>query len=199
MKIRILSSLILTVLLLTGCSNQWRDVSPSLDNEEMLNRAMDISSSSLANQLLNDERTAIYFAEGPDKGFGPVHSVVSLLDLSFFGLSEDITVWDLESATVVFLDGYTQNDERRFVLIVEVTPVGQSPVVTTYEDRGYLFTKDEFVVEMASGSKEIVLRSYDLSPTYGNELAGVIQLQVGGYYNGQEQLLGKFSTLFGMQ
>lgn len=193
------------VLFLAACSNQWREGSAGISDTELMERLDEVTASSGVgsySDLIEDPRTMIYFAEGPGR-MGPAHSVLSVVDLSWLGLDEETTVWDLDSVTVFFLDGFVGGDEegggeRTFVLIIDaLLKDSETPVSISLETQDYKFTKDGFLARFGDG---IEVFSYDVSKSRRDELASVIQLRIatdngdGNYVD-----IGKISALVGFQ
>ena len=199
--------IILGGLWLSACSYQWREVDHNIDTNTLfdvnLKEAASGASGSAASVflgLLGRANTNIFYAETNGE-FGTPQSVVSVIDLSPFGLPYEYTPYDLKFARVVFLDGFDDSGVRDFALMVELQSVdglASSKIFFRSAQPGQ-FSDHDFVVEMlGDNGAHILLRSFDVSDLYADELAGNIQLKVELVHtDGFQEEIGKFSTLAG--
>ena len=197
----IITFLLVSSLLLGACSTQYRNADAQISEDDLFsvieNTIQNSSSSSTLNDLINDDSTVIYFADsaGP---LGGVESVVSFIDFSWLGMDSELTVWDLEDATVIFLDGFDSDDFRIFYLVVDITDIdgNRTTQVFSSTDGDYVFDDDGAVIYMTDG---IVINSFDIADDVKDEFGGAIQLRVGVERDGGLDYVGKFSTLVGFQ
>lgn len=204
--------LILLLSSLLACSNQWREADPGITDGELLSlldTAVTQSSSSgysVVNDLLDGEfadLTAIYFTEAPGN-MGSVASVLSMMDLGFVdgslrGSSVLDVIDQIEDVKVFFLDGYQSDQRRRFVLITQVKLKDRSSAYTSvYQDTGgFSVDTGEAVIELSNGSSELIVSTFDFDKE-SEELDAVVQLRLSEYGpSGEEEFIGKFSTLAG--
>lgn len=198
-----------------GCSNQWRESNPGVTDDEVF-RVYDevfsmVNSNSnnggfdtdLALDLRQDPISTVYFAES-GAAMGPVASVMSFNDMSFLGSSfqgSNIFNLGLSYVSVVFVDAVSSTNQRYFQLLIKMDGSSfQGPLyfAATSGPGSYDFSSDQFEVLMPlRDGTDLILRSFDLSPTFKDELAGTIQLKAYLVRNGQEFRIGQFSTLTG--
>jgi hypothetical protein len=198
-------SLIFLVLVLSACSNQWREGDAGLSSEKVgsyLDEAMASSSVSSFNastmkSLRDDPNSAVFFAEAPGP-LGTVASLLSLMDFSFLGTSNSKDLWwgSFPYARVFLLDTPTSSG-RKAVLILGLQE-GSTSDLTYHTFAGDSMISDgEYLAELydSSGHEKLALRSFD---TDGDDMKTVIQIKVSDFnLSGQEQYIGKFSTLVG--
>lgn len=199
-------------LLLSGCSYQWREADPGITDDELIDLIGEIGKNASVTSgtgnlqklltMVEDPYSSIYFAEGfaDNSGtMGPPASILSFLDFYFVG-RDDITVWDIEEARAFFVDLVDENGVRQNALMIDLQVEGETNFVTKVfvsgGDGGV--GDDEFSVTLNgdSGGAALVARTYDLSEGT-DELAGVIQLSLWDFFEGEEDYLGKISTMVG--
>ncbi len=200
-KIILVISALATAL---GCSRQWKEGSANLSGDEVIEKLQSLAtsgaasgdSSSVYNFLIDQSDTNVYIGEGPSD-MGPAHSIMSFVDYSLFSSQDaDLSAFDLENATVVFLDGFDESKTRRFVLALEYSVNGSSRSFKA-SDEGFSFSKNKFEAQFTGNNgQKFLLRSYNLRD--GEEDFGsFIQLKVFVLDGNGETYIGKFSTLAG--
>lgn len=201
-------TLLFLVTGLTACSNQWRESDPSVSEDDAfqlydeLNVAVSGASSTLIDDLRNDEGSAIYYAESGGS-FGEAKSVFSFSDLGFLGYDVGTTVFDigLNYAGVIFVDALSSNNERHFALMLKLgSDQSQNAQTFTFvsEPGAYSFSDDKFEVSFnLQDGTTLVLRSYDVDQKVSDELAPTIHLKAYIIENGQEFAIGQISSLRG--
>lgn len=193
-----------TILILAGCSNQYRDADAELSAAELLSMLNEIGSvqgtsgsSSLSQALAmkDDPNASIYFADGPGP-LGTPASIVSLVSFDFLGTAGRDLWWGaLQEVRVFFFDSPTVNGRKNGLILA--LKRHSSNAFEYYGFTGYsaLGDEDYEAVMLSNGQEKLVLRSFDVED---GDLAPVIQLQVyeiDAY--GNENFIGKFSTLVG--
>jgi hypothetical protein len=195
--------LALTLAILTGCSNQWREADAEITPEEMMAMLDEVQSAqgqslvsgdvSTALAMKDEPGVAIFFADAPGP-LGPVASVLSIGDFNFIGQS-GLSYSGISEARIFFFDNPTSGGRQNGLILAIKQADGGS--FSYYGFTGNSSIEDgEFVAVLGSnGQEKLVLRSFDVD---GDDLAGVIQLQVYEIEaGGNERYIGKFSTLVG--
>ena len=213
--------LILLALTFIGCSNQELISDSSADDKyvtDLFNEYTQNSSLSNSNQLMDlydNENSVLYFSEAYDglsaddgRGdLGTVQSIAALSDFSFMGINniginKEYTKYDLKEVQIFFLIDSELNQAS--ILIRMIAPDQTQPDMKVFDNDPNIaldFSGDEFkgvFINNSTGQPALVLRSYELHKSYENQLAPVIQLNVGAFDgSGTEVDIGKFSTLIG--
>lgn len=215
-----LFGLLAVILLATsvGCSYHWRESDPGVDGQYVMSvfdeiagqSSMFVNSGSLGD-LRNDPYATFYFSHtGP---MGPLSSVFSFSDTSFLGsvfnqpIPYGATVFDLQygygvsDASIIFYDSVSPTTGARyFTLMIKLTGSGGTSYFTTQSaPNDYSMTDTTFETRMPVSGGTLVLRSYDLSPDYEDELAPSIKLNAYLIEQGTgiEYEIGQFSILHG--
>lgn len=198
----------LALVLALGCSQQYRTADPGITDGELMSRLEQLTENSAfsgspeLNQfnalVYDDSLSTIYYSEGPGP-LGLPESVMSLTDLSFIsGLPTGVTPFDLDNVFVAFVYGYLNDETPAAAMLVEATLAGQTYTEVLSSTGEPSFSDKDFGVELVGPGGTLVLRSYDVSEVFENELESVIQLKAYTYDGaGNEVYIGKFSTLVG--
>ncbi|MEK6555578.1 MAG: hypothetical protein AABZ31_10085 [Bdellovibrionota bacterium] len=186
--------LVLTVMS-TACANQWRETDESISEEDAFSLFNELSPQLNVASIATDENSAIYFTQSGEAG-GLPESVMSFSDMSFLGFQGDVFGMGLEYVGVILADSY-DNGQRTFALMIKTSGgAASSPFVATSTD--YHISKDKFEVVFDTPAGALLLRSFDISDNYDDELAASIHLKA--YIldaNGNETPIGQFSSLRG--
>ena len=204
---------------MSGCSNQWRESDPGVTDgvvfqlyDEMLISGASgngLFDTNIAQDLRGDLTSTVYFAES-GAAMGPVASVMSFNDVSFLGNSlfsgnlpvfvgDSIFQLGLSGVTVIFVDALHSSGVRYFQLMIKMERGSSVEYFRASSTPGsYDFSSDQFEVFMPlQDGTTLILRTFDLSSSFKDELAGTIKLKAYLLENGQEFTIGQFSVLSG--
>lgn len=190
---------LMALSLFLGCSSQYRQGTLRLDGQEVLANLTTVSAASGAfSALANDNNTAVYYAEGPNRGLGPAHSVFSINDPTQFGLSFQ-NGRELESVKIYFLDG-SASGQRSFSLSVQGRANGQD-FALSFDSYSFEFSNARLTINFNNGGRILQAVTQDLDPNHNRELAGTIQLRfyTRATTHSTPVYEGKISTLVGYQ
>ena len=185
-------------LLISACSQQWREATPSRTPEEvatMIDEISNLQGASLgggdvAAALQNRSGAVVYFADAPSD-LGGVRSLLSFDDFSFMGSNAFGYSWNtIANARVfAFVRPSATGAGYDVGLVIGVDQSGSGNFAYHgFNGQGGGAQDNEFVITMNGGAGSFELQSYDV---VGGELADVIQFKV--FQNGE--FLGQFSTL----
>jgi hypothetical protein len=189
-------------LLVTACSQEWREGDAGLSGDEMMSLLDEAQSGNAyadsgVTQALaykTDPNTTIFFADAPGS-MGPVPGVLALTDMSFLGSGgEQLSQYTVQAARIFFIDSPSLED-RQNGLVIGVTADGGAMKYYGFSGQGHV-DGDLFEATLtgAAGTR-VTLRSWD---TDDGQLQDVIQLRVYEYDGaGNEIYIGKFTTLVG--
>jgi hypothetical protein len=220
MKLNVIKSLILVgavAAVVSGCSQQWREVNPGATPEEIdqiLDRMVNGPGllgvdPTIVNQLKNDAETIVFFKRSEGLVVPP-EVVMSLSDVSPFvnGVPiQDVFSLGLQGATVIVLDGFANTSfgrDRFFVLLIEMIQADGTPTYfsTMSQPGEFLFDSGEDLFEVAFtgvNGEALTLQTRDLSDDNDNELATNVKFKVFVDEAGQRFPLGQFSALAGIR
>lgn len=187
----------------SGCSVQWREADSGLSSDEVMevieNALAEAQTSSTSGAaefkaLLEEPGGNLYFAWGslePEfKPMGPPWSLLSLVDFSVFGRPE-LGAIDLDEAMVAYID---HPERGEAALLVSFRAQGDDTMTT----RVFRSLSAPRVVEgeYLADLDQLLLATFDVETN--EDLKPVIQLRVFDLnQDGEEQVMGKFSTLVG--
>lgn len=199
-----LSAAVLSLVLLTGCSERWIEADAGLSGDEVIQLIADVQANQGAgvnssaretfNQLVESSTSYIYFVDGPSP-MGTAFSSASLINFNILGRS-DVSDLDLSKATVVYVEDLTEQGWKS-ALLVQIEVQGESqPVTRIFESvRAPRVESEMYIAEMgAGGNHQITLKS---SYVEGDLLQTVIQFDVYEIQDAQEFFVGKFGAMVG--
>lgn len=194
----------LSLTLLTGCSERWIEADAGLSGDEVIQLIADVQANQGAgvnssardtfNQLVESPTSYIYFVDGPSP-MGTAFSAASLVNFNLLGRS-DVSDLDLAKATVVYVEDLTEQGWKS-ALLVQIEIKGESqPITRIFESiRAPRVENDLYVAEMGvGGNHQLTLKSLYVE---GDELQTVIQFDVYEIQSAQETWVGKFGAMVG--
>lgn len=191
----------LSVLLLGGCSYQWRDAVPdatpdqvaSMLDEAQGGQGQTALSSDVGAAMQYRDQSVVFFGQAPSS-LGPVPGFLSLMDFSFLGAGSGIWYGNIQQARVFFLDRHTDAGED-LGLVFGLDQGSGSFTYYGFSGQGRVDGGLFEAVLSGGAGQQIVVRSYDVQD---DTLADIIQLKVyAADASGNEVYVGKISTLIG--
>ncbi len=203
----------LSFLGLGACSNQWYEVNPGANEDEIVETINRIQSqtgtqafdASLLADLNSDGGKTVYFLKSGGSGLLP-EAVMSLRDVSPFlggtATNNGLGVFGvgLSEVSVAFIDALSSDNTRYFALMLEMkTDAGTQYFVGISNPQDYAFSDNEFAVSFSGqNGQTVVLRTYDVDPDFSEALGANVAFQVYVLDQaGNEISIGHFAPLAG--
>lgn len=194
-------SLVAVLVGIFGCSNQFR-TGPVDDGAYIIEQLNSLTATSSSNEIAQFKNlaslpgAALYYSDSPT--YGPVVSVASLFDYTFWG-RPDLWYTGIEEVKVIFVDVYTSQG-RQAGLLMSIKEAGKNAEVKAFvSTRAVEIDGDEYVAVLgAGGSENLVLSTMYIDED--GELENIIRMEAYGFdSSGNEKFIGQFSTLVGYQ
>lgn len=191
-------SLLIMVLVLTACSNQWREADTGLSSDQVIDLLGEAGSANAQSaailKTLDTPNASVYFAEAPGN-MGTVASVMSLAYFNFLGKNNAYTYRNISYVRIFLIDNPSSSQSASLIIGIKE---GGSDTLAYYNFTGVgVFDGSEYVAILKdpSSGREIILESWDVED---EEFKNVIQVRVSDVTaQGRERYIGKFSTLVG--
>ncbi len=196
-----------------ACSQRWYEVDPGASEDEInqtilnasgLQTASSQSASASIIEEIYQNGASVYFKSSAN-GF-PVRSLLQIMDMGIFKqdyFAVSIDELNVSSASIAFLDGFANDGQRYFALIINMTIDGAAaaPYIYVSQPGDYEFSDESLIVYMYGDDETpIALMTHDLDDTYAETLGTNVQFTVTLLDNQQGEIqVGKFAPLAGLE